>query len=343
MSGIWVYAEVRENGTVAPAALELLTKARTLAGEVAAVALGPGAGAAAAPLGAHGAATVYASDDPIYAEHPGEPAAHALAELVREHGPELVLFGSSYEARDVAGRLQARLGSALVANVDDVLGAGRVRLTVALRLWPGRPGNLRGGVGGAKRVEVALAGPAPRLVLVRPRAFAAAPSGGEARVVAVDVPVPEHRRRVRRRERHEERSEGPALEDAKVVVAAGRGLGQASNLALLEELARALGGAAVGATRPVVDAGWASFSTQIGQTGKTVRPLVYIAAGISGAAQHVVGIKGAGRVVAINTDRDAPIFQLADLGVVGDALTVIPALIAELAASRRERAPGPEA
>ena len=330
MSTIWVYAEVDPDGKVAPSALELLTRARSLDADVAAVALGPGSTAAAVTLGEYGAATVYISDDAVFADHPAEPAAHAIERLVQVHRPELILFGPTYESRDVAGRLQGMLGSALVANVDDVVDPDHVRLTVALSLWPGRPGNLRGGIAGAKLVDVTLSGPAPRLVLARSGAFEALPSGVGANVVAVDVEIPAGRRRARRLDRHEERDAGPSLEEAKVVVAGGRGLEQPENFALLDELARTIGDAAVGATRPVVDAGWAPFRTQIGQTGKTVRPDVYIAVGISGAAQHLVGMKDARCIVAINKDRDAPIFQHADLGIVGDALTVIPALIAEL-------------
>jgi electron transfer flavoprotein alpha subunit len=331
VAAIWVYAELDAAGGVASPALELLTKASSLTTDVTAVALGTGATEAAAVLGAHGATTVLAADDPVYDEYLAEPAAYALARLVRERRPDLVLFGPGYDSRDVAGRLQAILGCALVANVDDVVAADRVRLRTALRLWPGRPGNLRGGLGGTKVVDVTLAGPAPRLVIARAKAFAATASGGRARLVAVDVAIPEECRRTRRTARHHDEAPGTRLEDAKVVIAGGRGLGEAGNFALLDELAGAIGKAAVGATRPVVDAGWAPFGMQIGQTGKTVEPDVYIAVGISGAAQHVVGMKGAHRVVAINKDRDAPIFQLADLGIVGDALEVVPALIAELA------------
>jgi electron transfer flavoprotein alpha subunit len=331
---IWVYVEVGPDGDVAPAALELLTKARSLAAGVAAVALGPGASAAAEILGAYGASTVFASDDAVYSDHPGEPAAYSLGLLAREHEPDLILFGPSYDSRDVAGRVQAMLGSALVANVDDVLDRDHLRLTTALSLWPGRPGNLRGGIAGAKSVDVELTGPAPRLVLARTGAFEALPSGGSANVVAVDVEVPATRMRTRLRERHEEAGEGPRLDEARVVIAGGRGLGEPEGFALLDELAEAIGDAAVGATRPVVDAGWVPFRMQIGQTGKTVKPDVYIAVGISGAAQHVVGMKESRRIVAINSDPGAPIFEHADLRIVGDALTVVPALIAELEAAR---------
>ena len=322
---------------MAPSALELLTKARSLGGDSTAVALGPGATEAADVLGRYGATTVLVDDDDVYADYPGEPAAYVVAQLVREQGAELVLFGSSQDSRDVAGRLQGMLGSALVANVDEVVDVDHVRTTVALLLWPGRPGNLRGGVGGDKVVDVTLSGPTPRLVVARAGAFEAEPAGGDARVVAIEVAIPDERKRVRRVGRHKEESSGPKLEEARVVVAGGRGLEDPEHFALVEALAQAIGGAAVGASRPVVDAGWAPFSTQVGQTGKTVKPEVYIAVGISGAARHVAGMKGASRVVAINIDRNAPIFQLADLGVVADALTVIPALIEQLETAPRRQ------
>ena len=318
MGAIWVYAEVTPEGP-APSALELLTKARSLGDEVAAVALGPGAAAAAAALGEHGAATVYASDDPVFIEFLGQPAAHALHALVERYHPSLILFPASYDARDVAGRLQAKTGSTLMGNASDVFGAERAQTQI---------------FGDTAIVDVALLGPEPRLVLVRPKAFAVEPSGGTAQVVAVDVPIPDDLRRARRVERHEEAASGPKLEEARVVVAGGRGLQDPANFALLDRLAGALGNAAVGATRAVVDAGWIAYSHQVGQTGKTVKPEVYLAVGISGATQHVVGMKGARRIVAINRDPQAPIFGLADLGVVGDALQVLPKLIEELEARR---------
>jgi len=317
LAKVWVFAEVGPTGP-SPSGLELLTKARTL-GEAEAVALGPGATDAAPALGEHGAQKVHASDDPVFADCLAQPAAHALHSLVERNGPDLILFPSTYDARDVAGRLQAKTGSTLMSNAIDVMGPDRARASIA---------------GGSLLVDVALEGPAPRLVLVRPKSFAAEPSGGIAEVVPVDIEISEDLRMARRTEHHEEPSSGPKLEEARVVIAGGRGLGDPANFSLLEELAAALGNAAVGASRAVVDAGWVPYSYQVGQTGKTVKPDVYLAIGISGALQHMVGMKGAKRIVAINRDPDAPIFGVADLGVVGDALEILPALIQEIRARK---------
>jgi electron transfer flavoprotein alpha subunit len=315
---VWVYAEVGPEGPH-PASLELLTKARSIADTVEAVALGPGATEAAAALGDHGAQAVFASDDPVYAEYLAQPAAHTLSGLIQEHRPNMVLFATTYDSRDVAGRLQARTGSTLMANATDVLSLDRAQTQI---------------FGGGTVVDVELSGPDPKLVLVRPKSFPAGPSGGTAEVVPVNAEIPEDRKRARRAERHEEAAAGPKLEEARVVIAGGRGLQDPGNFAILEELASAIGSAAVGATRAVVDAGWVPYSYQVGQTGKTVKPEVYIAVGISGATQHLVGMKGSKRIVAINKDPDAPIFKLADLGVVGDAMKVVPKLIEEIKARK---------
>jgi electron transfer flavoprotein alpha subunit len=312
MSGIWVYAEVAPDGKVEPGALENLTKARELGSDVAAVAFGPGAAAAADVLGAHGAATLYASDDAVYVDFIAQPAAFALHELVVEHRPELILFSPTYDSRDVAGRLQAKTGSTLMSNVTDLLSPEYAQTQI---------------MGGQRIVDVSLAGNDPKLVITRPKAFAAESAGaGAATVVPVGTSVPEDLKKARRVERHQEAATGPKMEEAKVVIAGGRGLQDPTNFQLLRELAAAIPGAAVGASRAVVDAGWVPYALQIGQTGKTVSPEVYIAVGISGAIQHLVGMKSSKRIIAINKDKDAPIFQYADLGIVGDALKILPQL-----------------
>ena len=314
MARAWVFAEVTPDGPH-PASFELLTHARSFDEDPTAIALGPGATAAATELGAHGAATVYASDDPVFADHPGRPAAHVLAGLIEAETPDVVLFAQTYDSRDVAGRLQGSIGSTLMANAMSITDPRHARAEI---------------LGGTKIVDVELAGPAPTLILLRPKSVAAEPTGGTARVVPLESDIPEDKRGARIVERHEEAASGPRLEDAKVVLAGGRGLGGPDAFAMLDELASEIGGAAVGASRAAVDAGWVPYSYQIGQTGTTVKPEVYLAAGISGALQHIVGMKGAQRIVAINKDADAPLLAMADLGVVGDLFQVLPALTEEI-------------
>ena len=315
MATIWVYAEV-DNGKLDPAALELVTKARSL-GDVEAVALGPGATDAAKELGEYGAEIVYASDDQVYADYIAQPHVHALAELIGENAPDMILFSMNYDSRDIAGRLSARLGSTLMSNVMDIESVDKAKTAI---------------FGGATIVDVELEGQ-PKLVIVRPKSFAPEASGGEATVVPVETEIPEEAKQAKRIERHEEEASGPKLEDATIVISGGRGLQEPGNFELLDQLAKELGGA-VGATRAVVDAGWVPYAYQIGQTGKTVKPNVYIAVGISGATQHIVGMKGAKRIIAINKDEEAPIFSISDLGVVGDALKIVPKLIEEVKARK---------
>ncbi|HEV8572579.1 MAG TPA: electron transfer flavoprotein subunit alpha/FixB family protein [Actinomycetota bacterium] len=315
MAKVWVYAELSPNGSVHATALELLTKARSLADTIEAVVLGPGATGAAGPLGEHGAQRVFASDDEVFANHLAQPATHALHQLVQEHQPNLILFAYSYNSRDVAGRLQAKTRSTLMSNVTDVLGPEEAQTQI---------------FGGTKIVTCSLQGPDPKLLVVRPKAFEPEPSGGSAEVVPVEVDIPDELKKPKVGERHEEQAAGPKLEEARVVIAGGRGLQKSGNFEILRELADAIGNTAVGASRAVVDAGWVPYSMQIGQTGTTVKPDVYIAIGISGATQHIVGMKEAKRIVAINKDPDAPIFKLADLGVVGDALKIVPQLVEEI-------------
>jgi len=186
--------------------------------------------------------------------------------------------------------------------------------------------------GGSHIVTARFTGEGPGIFVIRAKSFAAEPSGGAAAsVVAAPVPDVAATNTAKVVERHVEERSGPKLDEAAVVVSGGRGLGEAANYAMIEELAKLLHGAA-GASRAIVDAGWVPYSHQVGQTGKTVKPTVYLACGISGATQHLVGMKGSKNIVAINKDQEAPIFSVADLGIVGDVHKVLPALIEALKA-----------
>jgi electron transfer flavoprotein alpha subunit len=315
---IWVFAEVG-GGKPAPVALELLTKARSLAGTVEAVAFAPDAAEAATDLGAHGATTLFAGTDPLWGELLlGGPAAAALATLIAEHKPDLILFGMTYTSRDVAGRLAARLGVPVIANGLDISDTDGITVHSSV-------------FGATLNVATRFEAGAPAVAIIRPKSFAAEPSGGgAAAVIPVTSPIDDKYKTARVTDRVADVAVGPKLEEAPIVISGGRGLGDPKNFELLEQLAAVLGNAAVGASRAVVDAGWVPYAMQVGQTGKTVKPAVYLAFGISGAMQHTVGMKGAKAIVAVNRDENAPIFKLADLGVVGDALKVLPALVEEL-------------
>ncbi|MHB8573119.1 MAG: electron transfer flavoprotein subunit alpha/FixB family protein [Candidatus Dormibacteria bacterium] len=319
MGKIWVWADIHQ-GRVEPTALELLARARSL-GEAEAVALGPGAADAARVLGEHGAVRVHVNEDSAFTDHLALPAVDALQQLVAAHSPAVLLFPFLPDAREVAGRIAARLGLAVVANAVDVESTG-AGFTATYPVF-----------GGTTLVHTAIGGNGPGVVMLRPKSFEATPAPAAGEVVRFDFTVSEPTRRAVVKSRVEEEQTGPSLEQAPIVVAGGRGLQAPENFSILDDLARQLG-AAVGASRAVVDAGWVPYSMQIGQTGKTVAPGVYIAAGISGAVQHAVGMKGAKVIIAINKDADAPIMKMADLGVVGDALKIVPALTEEI---RRRR------
>jgi electron transfer flavoprotein alpha subunit len=315
---VWVYAEL-SSGKVASTALELMAKAREL-GEVDAIVLGTGAKAAAASLGKHGAKVVHANEDKAFDDYIAEPATDALVALNEAQPPDLILFAFTPDSRDVAGRLAARLGKSLISNAADVTA---------------RDGGFVARVpyfGGAKLASMRV-NTKPAIVLVRPKSFEASESGGSAEVKDLAVSIADGSKRAKIVERVAEASEKVKLEDARVVISGGRGMGGPDNFPLLEALANALGGA-VGASRAVVDAGWVPYSMQVGQTGKSVRPGVYIAVGISGAMQHTVGMKASKVIIAINKDAEAPIMKMADLGVVGDALKIVPALTAAVKAKK---------
>jgi electron transfer flavoprotein alpha subunit len=314
LNRIWVYAEASE-GKVAPITLEILTKARELAGTVEAVYGGGDAEAVAEALGDYGATKVYATGD-LQGSLPAVPVSSALARLVEGgDAPDLFLFGTTYEGRDVAARLSVALDKPVVTNNTDIaLEGDDVVLTEPV-------------FGGTKLVRTKFTTPGPNIALIRPKSFAAESSGGGAAEV-VTVEVPDYGS-AKVKDRHIEETTGPKLDEAAIVVSGGRGLGDADKYQVIEDLAKALKGAP-GASRAIVDAGWVPYSYQVGQTGKVVKPTVYIAAGISGATQHLVGMKGAKNIIAINKDAEAPIFSVADLGIVGDVHKVLPKLLEAL-------------
>jgi electron transfer flavoprotein alpha subunit len=318
LSKVWVYAE-GEEGQATSATLELLTKARELGDAVEAVYAGDDADTIAPQLGEYGAAKVYAADHGSSLS--GVVGGALLAKLVADEHPDLILFAQSYDGRDAMGRLSAKLDRPVLTNGNAVDADGDT-VTVSTAVF-----------GGNTIVTAAFDGEKPYLAGIRPKSFAAEPGGdGAAEVAKVDGVDAGRAAEAQVLDHHVEEQEGPKLEDADVVVSGGRGLGSAEQYEpLVDELAKVLKGAS-GASRAIVDAGWVPYSKQVGQTGKTVKPKVYIAIGISGATQHMVGMKGSDNIIAINKDPEAPIFSVADLGIVGDASKVVPKLIEALKA-----------
>jgi electron transfer flavoprotein alpha subunit len=307
------------DGALEKGGLGVLSKAASL-GDASGVVFGPGARELAPGAGAYGAAKVYVSEADALASPLPQPRVDALAALVERTNPDAVLFGASVLSADVAAGLAARLDAGLNWDLTD------------LSVSDGELVGKRPALGDTVLVDVGWK-EAPRLALVRSGALDPAESSGTAEVEELEFEPSDFSTLATLVEQTQEESSGPSIEDADIIVAGGRGLGSPDAFTLLEELAAALGGA-VAATRAVVDAGWYPYATQVGQTGKTVSPKLYIACGISGAIQHKVGMQGAGTIVAINKDPNAPIFDFCDLGVVGDLHEIVPKLT-ELARAQR--------
>jgi electron transfer flavoprotein alpha subunit len=314
-----VFLEHHE-GALQKGSLGVLSKAATLGDELAGVVLGAGVKELPARAGKYGAPKVYVCDDPALEAPLPQPRVDALAKLVGERGFDTVLFAGSVLAADVAAGLSARLDAGLNWDLVDV---ARENGTLV-----GKRPALQDSV----YVDVGWRGE-PQLALFRSGTFDPSETGGEAEVEEFGADFEDFSLAATMIEQAHEESTGPSIEDAEVIVAGGRGLGAPENFKLAEELAQALGGA-VGATRAVVDAGWYPYATQVGQTGKTVSPKLYIALGVSGAIQHKVGMQGANVIVAVNKDPNAPIFEFSDLGVVGDVHEIAPKLT-ELVRARR--------
>ena len=318
ISKIWVFGEVTEAGATA-STLEMLTRARDLADTVEVVMSGDAA-SMAGPLGAYGATTVHTIGD-IEGALAGPRVASAIAGAVEAgSGPDVLLCATSYDGRDVAGRLSARIDRPVITNVVDLAVDGDRLL------------GIEPVFGGTTDVTTGFNDDGLAIFLVRPKSFAAEESGGGlADVAELAVGDLGNTGAATVRERFVEESSGPKLDEAAVVVSGGRGLGDPEKYEMIESLAKLVKGAP-GASRAVVDAGWVPYSYQVGQTGKVVKPTVYLACGISGATQHLVGMKGSANIIAINKDEEAPIFGIADLGIVGDVHKVLPKLIEALQA-----------
>ena len=318
LNNIWVFAQVA-NGAPTTGTLELLTKARSLGGTVSAF-VGSDGAAVAAALGEYGATTVYATGD-LGGKLPGVAVSSAMKAVIDGgNAPDLIIFPQSYEGRDVVSRLSVKLDrTVLTNNIDIAVDGDSVNATTPV-------------FGGNVLVTTGFTGSGPHLAAFRPKSFAAESAGGAAAaVVAAPVPDLGATGGATVTAVHVEETSGPKLDEANIVVSGGRGLGEAANYEMIEQLAKLLNGAP-GASRAIVDAGWVPYSYQVGQTGKVVKPSVYLAAGISGATQHMVGMKGSKNIIAINKDKEAPIFGVADLGIVGDVHKVLPKLIEALQA-----------
>jgi electron transfer flavoprotein alpha subunit len=307
MSEVLVVAEMIEGGVAKPT-LELLTLARRL-GEPVVVVFGDAVEAVVAAVGEYGAGKVLAVTDPAVNDYLVAPKADALAQIAASVTPAAILLSSTAEGKEVAGRLAVKIGSGLITDATDVAADGTTIQSVFAGNW---------------QVKAAVSHGAP-VVTVKPNAVAPERAPVQTEVETAAVTISEAAKGARIVAREPRRASGrPQLTEAAVVVSGGRGTG--GDFSGVEALADVLHGA-VGASRAAVDSGWYPHAYQVGQTGKTVSPQLYVAAGISGAIQHRAGMQTSKAVVAVNKDAEAPIFALADLGVVGDLHTVLPAVV----------------
>ncbi|MEH3143194.1 MAG: electron transfer flavoprotein subunit alpha/FixB family protein [Mycobacterium kyogaense] len=309
MAEVLVLVEHAE-GALKKVTSELITAARTL-GDPAAVVVGkPGtADGLVDGLKAAGAAKIYVAESDDAENYLITPYVDVLASLAESASPAAVILASSADGKEIAGRLAARIGAGILSDVVEVREGGV---------------GIHSIFGGAYTVEAEAVGDTP-VITVRPGSIEAAPSDGAGEVVSVEVPAPaENATKITKREPAVQ-GDRPELTEATVVVSGGRGVGSEENFKVVEELADSLGGA-VGASRAAVDSGYYPGQFQVGQTGKTVSPQLYIALGISGAIQHRAGMQTSKTIVAVNKDEEAPIFEIADLGIVGDLFKVTPQL-----------------
>jgi electron transfer flavoprotein alpha subunit len=320
---VLVVGEAGANGSVRPISWEMLTAAREVAsgfggGIVAGLFIGAGIADAARTWASGGADKVLVADDEGFSGLMPLPAAAALTGAIAAVDPAVVLVPGTTAGRDYAPLVAARLGAGLAADC------------VSFAVEGGVLSATRPVLGGRALTRITFPGPGPAMATVRSGSFARAEPGlTEPVAETLDVPLTQDDQRVSLVETTPKATGVSRLDSAEVVVSGGRGLKEPAHFAMVEELAEALG-AAVGATRAVVDAGWRPHHEQIGQTGRTVSPRLYVAVGISGAVQHNVGMQGSDHIVAINRDPDAPIFKIASFGIVSDLFEVVPALTAEV-------------
>jgi electron transfer flavoprotein alpha subunit len=310
MSEVLIVAEHADSHVAKPA-FELLTLARRL-GEPVAVVFGETDESVAKALGEYGAKRVLAVTDAAIEEYLVAPKAEALAQIAESVQPAAILITSTPEGKEVAGRLAIKLGSGLITDATDIVADGTTTQSVFAGNWTVTASVTHG----------------PPIVTVKPNAVTPEQAPTEPATEQIPVAISDAAKTARIVNKEPKKSSGrPELTEAAIVVAGGRGTG--GEFTAVEELADVLGGA-VGASRAAVDAGWYPYAYQIGQTGKTVSPQLYIAAGISGAIQHRAGMQTSKAIVAVNKDAEAPIFALADLGIVGDLHKVLPVVIEEI-------------
>ena len=327
--GIWVVAE-QVDGCLRPGTLELLGEGRRLAGQLevqlSALLLGDEVEPLAQELLAWGADRVYLAEHPVLASYRTGPYTDILCGLINQHRPEIVLFCATVQGRDLAPRIAARIEAGLTADCTGLEIDAQERLLL----------QTRPAFGGSLMATIVCRRARPQMATVRPgvmKKLEPDPSR-KGEIIPVQVHLEERAVATKILELIRHQEDGSAkLQEAEVIVSGGRGLGKAENFSLVRELAEVLGGA-VGASRGAVDAGWIPAYHQVGQTGKTVQPKLYLACGISGAVQHLAGMQGAETIVAINKDPSAPIFSVANYGLVGDVLEILPALTARLRQGR---------
>lgn len=321
---LWVFVETKEDGSARNVGLELLNPGRELAekqgGKLTAVIIGQGVGAAIEAAGAQGADEILVVEGAEFAHYTTDAYVNAMEHLIKKYGPTTLLIGATNYGRDLGPRLSCRLGSGLTADCTAlaVNDEGIVEWT-------------RPAFGGNLMATIVCPDGRPQIGTVRPGVFKKSEAReGHANIVREEFHVAEDAIRTKLLEVIKEAAEEIVdLEGAEIIVSGGRGVGGPEGFAPLRELAKVLG-ATVGSSRAAVDAGWIPYAHQVGQTGKTVAPKLYIACGISGAIQHLAGMSGSDYIVAINRDEEAPIFEVANYGIVGNLFEVVPALTEEI-------------